>query len=144
MKKDLLNREGLLHYIRIAAINTDNFHKSKIRARKQTDSLGVLAQWVAAHSHLLMHCLLRQRIHRRILCLYLSYSLLIPIPFLYNQKFIFLFYVSTKCKYTAKNFGSKTRAVLQRPSSRYTFVHDTKHLGIAGIHQRIILTIVHD
>lgn len=69
--------------------------------------------------------------------------LLISTPFLHNQKFIFLFYISAKDKYTANNFRDKTANIFHSPSSCNTLVHNTKNLRIVGVYQRIILAIVH-
>ena len=69
--------------------------------------------------------------------------LLISTPFLHNQKFIFLFYISAKDKYTANNFRDETANIFHSPSSCNTLVHNTKNLRIVGVYQRIILAIVH-
>ena len=60
--------------------------------------------------------------------------LLMPTSSLYNQEFVFLFYVSAKCKYTAKYFRIKTVSVNQHPSSCNPFVYDAKHLETIIVH----------
>jgi len=59
--------------------------------------------------------------------------LLISTPFLHNQKFIFLFYISAKDKYTANNFRDKTANIFHSPSSCNTLVHNTKNHDTAAL-----------
>ena len=69
--------------------------------------------------------------------------LLISTPFLHNQKFIFLFYISAKINIPQIISGTKPQISSTSPSSCNTLVHNTKNLRIMGVYQRIILAIVH-